>query len=118
MAGLVYLLDCYNLYPVALTGLHDGPGYTFSSGPHTTIIDYIVADISLSPYITKCWMFDCCRQMSDHLPQSITLQVYPGSYRILCKTSYIDWKKLDDRMIEQYVMGVNLCVSSGLHKRN
>ena len=55
--------------------------------------------------------------MSDHLPQSVTLQVYPGSYHILCKTSYIDWKKLDDRMIEQYVMGVNLCVSSGLHKQ-
>ena len=111
------LLDRYNLYPVSLTELHPGPKCTFLSGPHSTVIDYIIPDVSLSSNIVKCWTSDSTPgNISDHLPQSLTLSI--RSHHCPEKSNMLenDWtQKLDDEMIEQYTRGVQLCVSPSLN---
>ena len=48
-------LNLYHLYPVSLTNIHEGPEYTYHSGAHSTTVDYIIADASLSSIISRCW---------------------------------------------------------------
>ena len=57
-----------------------GPDYTYHSGSHSTIVDYVLADVEASSCIESCEVLEDTNQnTSDYLALTMTIScdVYP-----------------------------------------
>ena len=105
---LAKLVENSNLYPVSLTDICTGPGYTYHSGDHFTTVDYIIAGASFAPYISWCRTLELspCENVSDHLPISAGIDVSVVTSFPSTSTAPVDWvEAVKSGQIREYVEG-------------
>ena len=70
------VFDRCKLHAVSLGETVSGPDYTYCSGSHSTIVDYILADVKASSCIESCEVLvDTNQNTSDHLALSMIISL-------------------------------------------
>ena len=68
------VFDRYKLHAVSLGETVSGPDYTYRSGSHSTIVDYVLADVEASSCIESCEVLeDTNHNTLDHVALSMTI---------------------------------------------
>ena len=63
------LLDRHSLFVASLGALSTGPIHTYSSGDHSTTLDYVIGNVALAEMLQSCEILDDNPlNTSDHLP--------------------------------------------------
>ena len=76
---LVEDLCCHlDLYPVSLSELSSGPGYTYFCGNHYTTVDYFLLDCWAGQLVRECKTLDHHPlNLSDRLPVTLKVDINP-----------------------------------------
>ena len=98
-----YLLDKHSLFVASLGSLSSGPTHTYSSGGHSTTIDYIIGNTALAELLLSCkTLNDDPLNTSDHLP-------------ILAKLVFQQQLLLDDMSVKPPRLNWDLASNDGLY---
>ena len=88
------LLDRRSLFVTSLSALSTGPIHTYSSGNHSTTLDYVIGNVVLAEMLQSCEALDDDPlNTSDHLPilTRLASQHQPPSQEALKKPVRLDW---------------------------
>ena len=88
------LLDRHSLFVASLGALSMGPIHTYSSGNHSTTLDYVIGNVALAEMLQSCeTLDDDPLNTSDHLPilTRLASQHQPPSQEAPKKPVRLDW---------------------------
>ena len=106
------VFDRCKLHAVFLVETVTGPDYTYRSGSHSTIVDYVLADVEASSFIESCEVVEDTNQnTSDHLALSMTISCDVSTQF----TKDPDWKRIDWVKAEKF--GATLKFQGEVYRR-
>ena len=88
------MLDRHSLFVASLGALSTGPIHTYSSGDHSTTLDYVIGNVALAEMLQSCeTLDDDPLNTSDHLPilTRLASQHQPPSQEAPKKPVRLDW---------------------------
>ena len=116
------MLDRHSLFVASLGALSTGPIHTYSSGDHSTTLDYVIGNVALAEMLQSCETIDDDPlNTSDHLPilTRLASQHQPPSQKAPKKPVRLDWDLAAcDRSAFMYAAQVEAIVNQLLEKKN
>ena len=114
------LLDRHSLFVTSLGALSTGPIHTYSSGDHSTTLDYVIGNVVLAEMLQSCEILDDNPlNTSDHLPilTKLAFQHQLPSQEPPKKPVRLDWDLAAcDRSASTYAAQVEAIVNPLLEK--
>ena len=115
------LLDRHSPFVTSLGALSMGPIHTYSSGDHSTTLDYVIGNVALAEMLQSCeTLYDDPLNTSDHLPifTRLASQHQPPSQEAPKKPVRLDWDlAARDRSAFTYAAQVEAIVNPLLEKK-
>ena len=91
---IIIILDKHSLFVASLGALSSGPIHTYSSGDHSTTLDYVIGNAALANVLQSCeTLVDDPLNTSDHLPILTKLAFTPKifSQNAQDKSTRLNW---------------------------